>query len=54
MYMMIYSHVMLNRAKELRAAYPEKKVRVTHTISSDDLEEMDFYSLKGSTLVERT
>ena len=38
---------LLNRAKELRAAYPEKKVRVTHTISSDDLEEMDFYISKG-------
>lgn len=38
---------LLNRGRELRAGYPDKKVRVTHTISSDDLEEIDFYLSKG-------
>jgi GNAT superfamily N-acetyltransferase len=37
----------VNRAIEYRGRYPEKRVRVSHTISTDDLEEMDFYLSKG-------
>lgn len=37
----------LNRAIEYRGRYPEKRVRVSHTISTGDLEEMDFYLAKG-------
>lgn len=35
------------RAKMIRNQYPNKKVTLRHTISSDDIKEMDFYLSKG-------
>ncbi|MEK3990633.1 MULTISPECIES: GNAT family N-acetyltransferase [Robertmurraya] len=35
------------RAKMIRSQYPNKKITLRHTISSDDFEEMDFYLSKG-------
>lgn len=35
------------RAKMIRNQYPNKKITLRHTISSDDIEEMDFYLSKG-------
>lgn len=44
--------VLLERAKELRANFPNKRVKVSCTVDSDELEEMDFILSKGF-LVER-
>jgi ribosomal protein S18 acetylase RimI-like enzyme len=38
---------LVNRAKQLRAEYPTKKISISHTIAADDLEEIDFYLSKG-------
>jgi ribosomal protein S18 acetylase RimI-like enzyme len=38
---------LLKRANELRNKYPDKNVRVNHTIPSDDLEEIDYFLSKG-------
>ncbi|WP_232426167.1 GNAT family N-acetyltransferase [Cytobacillus praedii] len=38
---------LLKRAKELREKYPEKKVRVSHNIPSEEIREIDFYISKG-------
>ncbi|WP_456276756.1 GNAT family N-acetyltransferase [Bacillus sp. AK128] len=46
----LFAHL-LTRAKELRAKYPDKKISVNHVISSDDLEEIDFYLSKGFTII---
>jgi ribosomal protein S18 acetylase RimI-like enzyme len=37
----------IDRAKMIRNQYPNKKITIRHTISSNDLEEMDFYLSKG-------
>ncbi|MBM7662615.1 GNAT superfamily N-acetyltransferase [Bacillus mesophilus] len=38
---------LVSRAKQLRAEHPTKKISISHTIESDDLEEIDFYLSKG-------
>lgn len=40
-------NAVIDRAKTIRYQYPDKRVTIRHTISSDDLEEMDFYLSKG-------
>lgn len=37
----------IDRAKAIRNQYPDKRVSIRHTISSDDLGEMDFYLSQG-------
>ncbi|GAA0343059.1 hypothetical protein GCM10008967_36920 [Bacillus carboniphilus] len=43
---------LLNRATEIKSQYPDKKVRLSHTIHYEDLEEMDYFLSKGF-VVER-
>lgn len=38
---------LIKRAIEIRKQYPNKKVRVSHTIPVEDKKEIDFYLLKG-------
>lgn len=40
-------NAVIDRAKTIRYQYPNKRVTIRHTISSDDIEEMDFFLSKG-------
>lgn len=38
---------LLNRAKEIRNQYPDKNVTISHTIPSDEIDEIDYFLAKG-------
>ncbi|MGM7684515.1 GNAT family N-acetyltransferase [Cytobacillus sp. Hm23] len=38
---------LMKRAEELRSKYPSKKIKLTHFIEADELEEINFYLSKG-------